>query len=82
MLGGIIAFLVCLGIFAILAIEVFVRYLKDWPIASREDLDSLSGSHNSRLAMRMKIMLVALGLGTQFLIIRCAISPYATSIRI
>lgn len=74
MLAGIIAFLVCLCIFAVIALEVFVRYLKDWPIASRQDFSGLSGSRRSKMSMRMKIMLAALGLGTEFLMIRYVFS--------
>lgn len=76
MLAGIIAFLVCLCVFAVIALEVFVRYLKDWPIASRQDFNGLSGSRRSKMSMRMKIMLVALGLGTEFLMIRYVCSTF------
>ncbi|KAG5647232.1 hypothetical protein DXG03_000767 [Asterophora parasitica] len=69
MLGGIVFQLVTISVYACLAIEFFVRYLKDKPFSpSRDDSDSESLKRD--MTLKTKLMTAALAFSTICLFIR------------
>lgn len=70
-LAGIIFQLIMLTLYSGLAIEYFVRYTQGRPIAGRvENNGSLSQNRKAVMTPKLKIMSIALGFNTLFLVIR------------
>lgn len=77
----IIPVLVALSIYSCIAVEYFVRYIKDIPLPSRRDNSEYSQNPKTVLTPKLKYMSIALAFNTTCLFIRYALVMYTHSAR-